>query len=179
VRGEVRAEAISGDVELSGTPNVAVGKTVSGEVRARDIGGAGTLSLGSVSGTVIASGLKGRSLECGSVSGDIQLSGIQVERVQAKTVSGNIEFDSPLAKGGRYELTAHSGNVRVLLPGATGFELNASTFGGSVRSDFPITLRSNTDGNRGGTRTIRGSFGDGSAVLAVQSFSGSVVITKK
>jgi DUF4097 and DUF4098 domain-containing protein YvlB len=179
VRGEVRAETISGDVELSGTPNVAVGKTVSGSVRARDIGGAGTLSIGTVSGSVIATGLKVRALECGSVSGDIQLSGLQVERVQAKTVSGSIEFDSPLAKGGRYELTAHSGNVRVLLSSPTGFELNASTFGGSVRSDFPVALRSSDDGRRGGTRTIRGTFGDGSALLAVQSFSGSVVIAKK
>jgi DUF4097 and DUF4098 domain-containing protein YvlB len=180
VRGEVRAEAISGDVELTGTPNVAVGKTVSGEVRARDIGGAGTLNLGTVSGAVIASGLKVRSLECGSVSGDVHLSGIQAERVQAKTVSGNIEFDSALTKGGRYELTAHSGNVRVVLSSPTGFELNASTFGGTVRSDFPITLRSSSDGRqRGGTRTIRGAFGDGSAILAVQSFSGNVVIAKK
>ncbi len=56
-------------------------------------------------------------------------------------MSGNIEFDAPLTKGGRYEFTSHSGNVRIVLSGNTGFELDADTFSGSVRSDVPVTLR--------------------------------------
>ncbi len=36
---------------------------------------------------------------------------------EAKSVSGNIEFDAPLTKGGRYEFTSHSGNVRIMLLG--------------------------------------------------------------
>lgn len=180
VNGEVRAEAVSGDVSVSATPNVAVAKTVSGNVTARDVSAAGNVSLSSVSGTVAAIGLKARSLECGSVSGDVQLSSLQVERLQVKSVSGNIEFQAVLARGGRYDLTSHSGDVRVILGSDTGFELDASTFSGSVRSDFPVTLR--TDGGRGrgaSTRTIRGSYGDASAILAVQTFSGTVVIGRK
>ena len=38
VNGEVRAETVSGDVNVSGTPNVALAKTISGDVTARDIG---------------------------------------------------------------------------------------------------------------------------------------------
>ena len=183
VTGEVRIETISGDLDVSGTPNLAVAKTVSGDVRARDIGGATTLTLGTISGTLVASGLKVRSLECGSVSGDMQLSGLQVERIEAKSVSGNIEFDAPLTRGGRYEFASHSGNIRLTLPPASGFELDATTFSGSIRSDLPVTLRSSTDNQdrrRGPSdRSIRGSYGDGGAVLAIRSFSGSVVILKK
>ena len=184
VRGEVRAETISGDVEVSATPNVAVAKTVSGNVTARDIGSANLLSLGTVSGTVIASGLKVRALEASTVSGNVRISGVQIERVEASCVSGNIEFDSPLTKGGRYEFTSHSGDVRIALSGNTGFELDADTFSGSVRSDLPITLRTMGRDDRGrgrGTsnRAIRGSYGDASAILEVRSHSGSVVITKK
>lgn len=188
VNGEVRAETISGDLQVSATPNLAVAKTVSGDVTARDIGAATTLALGSVSGTVFATALKGRSLDAGTVSGDVQLSGVEVERLSAKSVSGNVEFDGPLARGGRYEFNSHSGNVRVLLDGKTGFELDATTFSGSIRSDFPITLRSTADGDRdgrgrsgrsGSNRTIRGAHGDASAVIAVRSFSGTVVITRK
>ena len=91
--------------------------------------------------------------------------------------------DSPLSKGGRYEFTSHSGDVRIALSGTTGFELDADTFSGSVRSELPITLRTlGRDDRRGrGTsnRAIRGSYGDASAVLEVRSHSGSVVITKK
>ena len=183
VRGEVRAEAVSGDVNIGGTPNVAVAKTVSGDVLARDIGTQTALVLSTVSGTVIGSGLKVRALEAASVSGDVRITGSQVERLEANSVSGNIEFDAPLAKGGRYEFTSHSGNVRILLTGNTGFELDADTFSGSVRSDVPVTLRSmggtESRERRGSPRAIRGTYGDASAILSVRSHSGSVVITKK
>ncbi|HUE88461.1 MAG TPA: DUF4097 family beta strand repeat-containing protein [Vicinamibacterales bacterium] len=182
VRGEVRAESISGDVEAIGTPNLALAKTVSGDVRARDIASP-SLTLGTVSGTVVASGLKVRTLDASSVSGDLQLSSLQVERLTAKTLSGVITFEGALARGGRYEFNAHSGDVRVMLTSnAPGFELDASTFSGSVRSDFPITLRSTNDGpgRRGtATRAIRGTYGDAGAILALRSFSGNVVITKR
>jgi len=184
VRGEVRAETVSGDVSVDSAPNLSMAKTVSGDVTARDIGGAATLVLSTVSGSVIASGLKVRALEAGSVSGNVKLSGLQVERVEAKSVSGNIEFDAPLAKAGRYEFTSHSGNVRIVISGNAGFELDADTFSGSVRSDVPVTLRTvgreDRDRRRGASnRAIRGSYGDASAILSVRSHSGSVVITKK
>jgi DUF4097 and DUF4098 domain-containing protein YvlB len=180
VTGEVRAETVSGDVSVSATPNLAQAKTVSGDVTARDVAGAANLTLGTVSGSVIASGLKARSLECGSVSGDIQLSGVEVERLIAKSVSGSIEFGAALVRGGRYDFGSHSGDIRIALGSQTGFELDASTFSGSVRSDVPVTMRADNGGDRrGSTRTIRGSFGDASALLSIKTFSGTVVITKK
>jgi DUF4097 and DUF4098 domain-containing protein YvlB len=182
IRGEVRAEAVSGDVEVVATPNLELAKTVSGDVRARDIG-ADMLTLSTVSGTVIATALKVRSLDAGSVSGDVHLSNLQVERLVAKTVSGGIDYDGNIARGGRYEFNAHSGGVRLVLAGVSGFELDASTFNGTIRSDFPVTLHTTPrDGSarRAMTsRAIRGTFGDASALLSIRSFSGSVVITKK
>lgn len=185
VRGEVRAETVSGDVDVSDTPNLALAKTVSGDVRAREIA-ATMLTLSTVSGTVIATALKVRTLDAGSVSGNLQLSDLQVERLTAKTLSGDVEFSGPLARGGRYEFHAHSGNVRLVLPSNTsGFDMDASTFSGSVRSDFPVALRSvgSSDapgGRRGGSnRAVRGAFGDAGAILSLRSFSGNVVIVRK
>jgi DUF4097 and DUF4098 domain-containing protein YvlB len=187
VKGEVRAETVSGDVDITATPNVAVAKTISGNVTARDIGTQTTLVLGTVSGTVLGTGLRVRALEAGSVSGDVRLIGSQIERLEAKSVSGNIEFDAPLTKGGRYEFVSHSGNVRIMLSGNTGFELDAETFSGSVRSDVPVTVqaigRQDQNGANGrggsGSRAIHGSYGDASAFLSIRSHSGSVVIAKK
>ena len=185
VKGEVRVETVSGDVNVTGTPNLAIAKTISGDVTARDVSTQTSLLLSTVSGTVIATGIKARSLEAGSVSGDVRLVGSEVERLEARSISGNIEFDAPLAKGGRYEFMSHSGNVRLLLSGNTGFELDADTFGGTVRSDLPVTLRTmgrqeNSQGRgRTSNRAVRGTYGDGSAFLSVRSHSGSVVIAKK
>jgi DUF4097 and DUF4098 domain-containing protein YvlB len=181
VRGEVRAETTSGDVEVSATPNLAVAKTVSGDVRARDIGAETGLTLGTVSGTVIATALKVRTLDAGTVSGDIQLSNLQVERLTAKTMSGNVGYDGALTRGSRYELHAHSGNVRLVLPANTaGFALDASTFTGSIRTDFGVQVTSIGDERRRSlNRAMRGTFGDASASLALRSFSGNVVIVKR
>jgi DUF4097 and DUF4098 domain-containing protein YvlB len=184
VKGEVRVETVSGDVNVTGTPNVAIAKTISGDVTARDVSTETSLLLSTVSGTVIATGVKARSLEAGSVSGDVRLVGSEIERLDAKSLSGNIEFDAPLSKGGRYEFVSHSGNVRVVVSGNTGFELDADTFSGNVRSDLPVTLRSmgrqeSGQGRGRGNRAIRGSYGDASAYLSVRSHSGSVVISKK
>lgn len=182
VRGEVRADTISGDLEITGTPNVPMAKTVSGTLTARGISAATVLTLASVSGNIITSDLKTRALDANTVSGDLLLRGLQVERLDAKSVSGNVEFAAPLARGGRYSFNSHSGDVRVAILNGSGFELDANTFSGSIRSDFPITLRTDVDGrsNRGReSRTIRGSFGDASAYLSVRSFSGTVVISKQ
>jgi DUF4097 and DUF4098 domain-containing protein YvlB len=181
VHGEVRAETVSGDVDVTDTPNLMLAKTVSGDVRAREIAGS-ILTLSTVSGTVIADGLRVRTLDTGSVSGNLQLSNLQVERLTAKTLSGDIEFIGALERGGRYEFHAHSGNVRLALPGnTTGFDMDASTFSGSVRSDFPVTLRSvgGQGSGRAPNKSIRGTFGDAGAILSVRSFSGDVVITKR
>ena len=186
VRGEVRAETVSGDVDVVETPNLALAKAVSGDVRARDIGTETSLLLSTVSGSVIASALKVRTLEAGSVSGNVELTNLEVERLLAKTINGDITYDGVLSRGGRYEFNAHSGNVRIALANPSGFELDASTFSGSIRSDFPVTLRTTARDERGSrsrngmsNRAVRGTFGDASAILAVRSFSGTVVITKK
>jgi len=187
VRGEVRVETVSGNLDMVATPNLAVAKAMSGDVRVRDVTSQAGLTLGTISGNVIASGIKVRTLDAGSVSGDVQLSNLVVDRLSAKTINGDIQYDGSLTRGGRYEFNAHSGDVRLILANATGFELDASTFSGSIRSDFPVTLRTNPrEGdaaarNRRGNsvRAVRGTFGDANAVLSVRSFSGTVVITKK
>lgn len=188
VTGEVRAETVSGDVSVSRTPNLAHAKAVSGNVTAKDIGAQNPLMLSTVSGTLVATSLKARGLDASTVSGNVQLSDVQVERLQAKSVSGNLHFEGQLREDGRYSFNSHSGNVRLFLTGNTGFELDADTFSGSIRSDFPVTLRANTEPDKESRRanarsrsqrTIRGTFGNGSAVLAVRSFSGTVVVAKK
>jgi DUF4097 and DUF4098 domain-containing protein YvlB len=197
VKGEVRAETVSGDVNVSNSPNVSIAKTISGDVTAQNVGSMSTLSLSTISGTVLGTGLKARALEAGSVSGDVRVGGSEIERIEAKSFSGNLEFDAPLTRGGRYEFTSHSGNIRIVMSGNTGFELDADTFAGSVRSEVPVTLRSmgRQDGTAtttvsrngrtvtvtrpGSNRAVRGSYGDASAFLSIRSHSGSVVITKK
>jgi DUF4097 and DUF4098 domain-containing protein YvlB len=106
---------------------------------------------------------------------------VQADRIDAHTTSGNASFSGQLAHNGRYELKSFSGEVRLYLSGDTGFELDASSFSGDVRSDLPIKVQGsiNGDDRRGRRRSMHGTYGDGSAVLNVTTFSGSVVISKR
>ncbi len=95
----------------------------------------------SISGAVTLRKVSARRIDVGSVSGDVALEDVQCDRVGAHSISGNVEFAGTLAKSGRYELKSHSGDVRVVLAGSTGFELEANSFSGSIRSDLPLKIR--------------------------------------
>jgi len=182
VQGAVRMETISGNVTSSTSPHVEVAKSVSGDVDLSGMSVDGDLSAGSISGRVRARGVKARGLQLGTVSGDVTVSDVVCERLDAKSVSGNLEVSGALTRTGRYTLNSHSGTVRLNLSGNTGFELNASTFSGSVHTDLPLTISGDSDRNRRrfmGDRSMRGTYGDGSAVLTIRTFSGDIVISGK
>jgi len=185
VRGAVRAETISGNLTTASSPKVEFAKTVSGELDIADISSDADVTIGSVSGNLHARGVKARALDLGTVSGDLVLTNVICERLGAKSVSGSVEYGGSLAKNGRYDINSHSGTVRMMLAGGTGFELTAKSFSGSVRSELPLTMAGDAnarDRRRSyGPRTtnMHATFGDGSAALAIQTFSGDIVIEKR
>src|SRR5207247_7698495 len=124
-------------------------------------------------------GLKSRAVELSSVSGDVALTGVSCERLAVKSVSGNVEYSGTLAKGGRYEVNTHSGTVRLGLSNNIGFELDANTFSGSIRSELPLTTGVGRDADRRRRNSIHATFGDGSAILNIRTFSGDIVITRR
>jgi len=177
IKGDVSANSISGTVRIANGGRIAAAKSVSGDVEIIDTKTDGAIEVQSVSGAVTLRKVSARTIDIGSVSGSVAVQDTQCDRVEAHSVSGSVEFGGPLAKGGRYELNSHSGDVRVVLVGSTGFELDANSFSGSIRSDLPLKVQGNDD--RGRRRSVHGVFGDGSAVLNVTTFSGSVVISRR
>lgn len=182
IKGDINANSISGDVRISGAGHVGAAKTISGTVEIWETHTDGPLAGSSVSGDVVFRRVTARHVDGGSVSGNIKIDDVQCERVNAQTTSGSVWFSGALARNGRYDLHAFSGEVRVVLSGNTGFELDATSFSGEVRTDLPITTRGNQVDDRGRGRhrtTLAGTYGDGAAVLDLQTFSGSIVISKR
>jgi len=179
VDGELRAESVSGNVRVTDAKNLEGAVTVSGDVYVKTAGSAGGVTVSSVSGNVVVTGMKAASLTGSSVSGDITLGDVLSDRVSFKSVSGNIDFAGILAKAGRYALKSHSGDIVLKIAASVGFELNATSFSGDIRSDLPLTLQfggSGDSGRRGRTQEVRGTFGDGAAILELSSFSGDIRI---
>lgn len=178
IKGDVALETVSGSVRISNAGRVAAAKSISGAVEVIDTHIEGQLEVSSVSGTVLLRKVKARTLDAASVSGNVVIQEVACNRAEAQSVSGNVEFGGTLANGGRYELSSHSGNVDVSIEGNTGFELEATSFSGSVRSD--VNLESRAADTRGPMRrSLRGTYGDGSAILELTTFSGSIVVRRR
>jgi hypothetical protein len=176
IKGDLTAESVSGNVQVANGGRVVATKSVSGDVEIVDTQVDGGLDAGSVSGSVTLRKVKARRLDLGSVSGGVTLADVECERANVQSVSGDIRFEGPLARNGRYELKSHSGEVRVAVAGTAGFEVDANTFSGDVRSDFPITIQGDDRRRR---HSVHGVYGDGSAILNLNTFSGNIVITKR
>jgi DUF4097 and DUF4098 domain-containing protein YvlB len=182
LNGDLRAETISGDLVATSVKRIRQAKTISGDLDITDTDG-DEVAAQTISGTLMARGIKARSVDLQSVSGDVRITDVESDRTFVRSISGSIDFSGQLARNGRYEFQSHSGDVRVTPLGSPGFSLDASTFSGDLRSDFPLTLQGNPPNNlnnRGpNRRPVRGTFGDGGAVLTLQSFSGNITVVKR
>jgi len=178
MHGELTAESVSGNVIITNGGRVAGAKSISGNVEITGAEVDGNLDASSVSGQVTVHRIKARQLSLNTVSGNLSIEDVDASRVSLQAVSGNIDLIGTLTRGGRYTLSSHSGEIRLALSGNIGFELDATTFSGSIRSDLPLT-GGTSDGRGRRQRQVRGVYGDGSAVLDLNTFSGSVVISKR
>lgn len=179
IKGELSLESVSGSIRIRNGGRVAAAKSVSGDIEIADTAIDGALDVSSVSGAVVLRRVKVGRLSAGSVSGEVHVEDVECERVNAQSVSGGVNFSGPLAANGRYALQSHSGEVRIAIAGGAGFELEATSFSGSVRSEFDIKTPGAEPASRRRQRTLRGVYGDGSAVLDLTTFSGSIVISKR
>jgi DUF4097 and DUF4098 domain-containing protein YvlB len=180
VRGELRAETVSGNVIASQLGRVRTLKAVSGDIEVTDAEG-GELTAGTVSGDVVARNLRVKAIDLESVSGDLRFTDVEADRVNLRTINGDIEYKGRLARSGRYDMQSHSGDIRLTPTGNPGFDIDANTFSGDIRSDFQLRsgaqLASAGD-RRGRNRSLRGAVGDASAILTLRSFNGDILVTR-
>jgi DUF4097 and DUF4098 domain-containing protein YvlB len=181
IAGEISFVTVSGNVHVTKGRRLATAKSISGAVEITDSDSDSRLEVNSVSGNIVMRQVKTPGLELGTVSGNVTLTNVECPRLEAQSLSGDVEFSGAFTKGGRYELNSHSGNVRLSIAGGTGFEVEATSWSGNIQSDLPLSGQRQDPGDGRGrrNRTIRGVFGDGSAVLEITTFSGGVFIGKR
>jgi DUF4097 and DUF4098 domain-containing protein YvlB len=180
IKGELSLESMSGSIRVSNAGRISSAKSLSGNIEILDTRAEGSLEASAVSGNVVFRKVRARSIEAGSVSGTITADAVECDRVVLHSFSGGVEFTGPFVRGGRYEMKSHSGDLRITVTGGAGFEVDANSFSGSLRSDLALSNQaSDRSEGRIRRRSLRGIFGDGSAVLELTTFSGNVVITKR
>jgi DUF4097 and DUF4098 domain-containing protein YvlB len=173
VGGDVNAESYSDSVTVTNVRGRVTAKALSGNVVVRNAGEGARVEA--VSGNVELSDAKGR-VEIGATSGSITLNRIDSRDVSAKGMSGGVNFTGRVYEGGRYEFVSFSGNVVLVLPPESSFNLTAQSHSGSINTEFPLQIRQGAQ--FGGRGPIIGTAGKGGAEVRAVSHSGGVHIRK-
>ena len=175
--GPVSIDARTGSMEVTamGGP-VTIGGTASGRVEVNAMGGrvdltgnVGEIEINAMGGPVRVASARGR-VEITSVGGSVSLSGRDL-RGSVESVSGNVLVVGTI--DGSFSAETHSGNVELRLPASQGGTVDATTWSGSVQSDFAGVRRA------GGRGEWRGSLGRGGPAISVSTFSGDVKLTRQ
>ena len=155
-------------------------RTTSGNVSVQNISG-DELTADTLSGNFTGRDLRSRMLEAHTVTGNMLLHDIATQRALLDSLAGNLEFVGRLLPAGQYQLQTHRGDIRVAPSGEPGFDLEAMTFSGDVRSDFALKPLQPRAGVRPRLqrKVLRGTYGEAGATLTATSFSGNVVIVKQ
>src|SRR4030095_4268207 len=126
--------------------------------------------ISSVSGDVKVTGVTGR-LNASAVSGDVHIIDVSGS-VSASAVSGDVKVEITRLDGSDdMKFNTVSGDVSVMLPGNLDADVDMSSFSGSIKTDFPIEVRSERYGSR---NSARAKLGDGTRRLKMSSVSGDL-----
>jgi hypothetical protein len=170
---EMKIEVVSADVALSGVAGRSLDvNSVSGNI---DLTGkADRGHLETVSGNIRARGLGGQ-IKFETVSGDIDAENGDYREISAGTVSGDINLRGKPSKEARVDVETMSGDVHLYLPSDVSAHLRATTFSGSIRSDFGSVK----DEEHGPGSSLDATTGSGDARVTLETFSGDVEVRRQ
>jgi DUF4097 and DUF4098 domain-containing protein YvlB len=171
--GTVAAESVEGDITVSDVAAVEL-QTVKGKV---DLSGSSKRArVQAVGGAVTVKGGAGE-INASSVGGALVISGDGFDQVRLSTVSGQAEFDGKLVSSATLSAQSVSGTVKLVLGSGTGADVAVNTMSGKIENGLGGT--NNSEVSQGPKRVVAFSTGGGGAKIAIQTLSGSVVLTKR
>lgn len=178
----VEIKTNGGSLELASLHAGAHGATNGGSITVRDVAGAvnlhtmgghisaehlaGPTELVTMGGHIDARDVRG-DLEARTMGGSITLVGVD-GRVSAHTSGGSVTTEEL----GDHDVTleTNGGSIGLKLPATAHASIDASTFGGSVRTSLPMTIE--TSGNS----HLKGSLNGAGHLIRLHTFGGSITI---
>jgi DUF4097 and DUF4098 domain-containing protein YvlB len=151
-------------------------------------GGRGTISLKSTLGEVKVRSARGHvraeatyenvtledvigDVDVSSSSKHVTLTRVDSRNLNAQTVAGVIRFSGPLHADGRYAFATHMGSIWATVTNSVNATVSVATVSGAFSSALPYRV---TDRRRQGIFTA--VFGNGKAVVEMETFAGAMVI---
>ena len=167
LEGDASAETSGGPIEVADIQGNLSAETSGGHISVKNI--SGTANIETSGGHIEADGVTG-NLVAETSGGHIEITDAK-GRVDADTSGGHVEvsFAKGNAHGGKIE--SSGGSITVSVDPNVDLSIDASTSGGSVRTDIPVKVVGKVKGS-----SIKGTLGKGGEALYVHTSGGSVTI---
>jgi DUF4097 and DUF4098 domain-containing protein YvlB len=178
IKGDMTTSTHGGDTTITNARTVTA-KSLGGNMRLTGIDSDGVVHAETLGGNVDLNRVKGRRVNASTVGGNVTATDLTCDTADLGTMGGNVAFSGTLARGGRYDLHTNGGDVVFTPTGGVGFELQASTFAGEIRTNGVTLQLQGSVAGRGPNRSLRGTVGDGSALVILRTFSGTVTVGRK
>jgi DUF4097 and DUF4098 domain-containing protein YvlB len=167
LEGDAKVETSGGHIEVGNLQGNLTAETSGGHISLKTI--SGNAKVETSGGHIEAVGVVG-NLSAETSGGHIEIRGAK-GRVDADTSGGHVEvsFAKGNAHGGKIE--SSGGGITVEVDPDVDLAIDASTSGGTVRTDIPVKITGKVNGS-----SIRGTLGKGGETLYVHTSGGSVSI---
>lgn len=166
INGRVGGGTSGGNLELNDIAGTVELQTSGGDIRASNV--TGQLTMETSGGNITIKDVKG-DVDVNTSGGNVMLNSI-VGRIRAETSGGNIAVTVKESNKGVHAETS-GGNIDLMLPKGISATVDATTSGGEVTCDFPITMQGKLDESR-----IRGTINGGGNKIYAHTSGGSIRI---
>lgn len=112
--------------------------------------------------------------EIASDEGDVIINDIKMLTGYVHTDEGDIELEAQIYANGRFRLSSDEGDIFIVLPDDSNLRVNLETEEGHIRTDFPLSIEKEEEGQRG-----RGTIGRDKARLDVYTEEGDIILEKR
>ena len=167
-------ECVSAEIDIAKLTGPIGVESVSGDItvdcKSPDV------EIESVSGGITVDGVENR-LDISIVSGEADITAGKLSEFSFNAVSGGLRLVADAAKDGDWEISCHSGDVVLLLPGDISAEFEIDTFSGDIDNAFGQKARRTSKYAPG--KELFFTNGDGDANIEISVFSGEVRLEKK
>jgi Toastrack DUF4097 len=166
VKGMVKGGTSGGNVDVNKVEGPIDLRTSGGNLHAEEI--TGKLEMETSGGEVHVARVSG-DVDVSTSGGNIRLSEID-GKVRAETSGGNVQVRLKGTNKGVYVETS-GGDIELAMPKNSAADIDASTSGGDVTCDLPITMTGKISENR-----IKGAINGGGATIHARTSGGDIRI---
>ncbi|MEP6764861.1 MAG: hypothetical protein ABJB66_11145 [Gemmatimonadaceae bacterium] len=171
----ISVDSADGNIELSNSAGRIEVTGGSGSLRATSL--VGSIAVTAFRGGILARTMHGGvsalntigNLQASTVLGPLTLNGVEASEVTASTYSGDLTFTGTVPSRARFELSTHTGALKLTLPTLVNTTLDISQSRGQLEMCQVLNESKGPDGS-----TRRFMLGTGESSIRLDTFSGTI-----